>query len=139
MRQVQEILSLPTASRGLHNITPQVDAAVRHSGIETGLCHVFLRHTSASLTIQENADPSATRDLAAWFDRHVPDGDPAYTHTAEGPDDMPSHIRAALTSTSETIPVVAGRLGLGTWQGLFLFEHRTRSHSRQAIVHILGA
>lgn len=138
MRQNQEMLSLEPAARGLHNITAQVDAAVRQSGVRTGLCTVFLRHTSASLTIQENADPSAARDLEAWFEHHVPDGDPTYSHTAEGPDDMPSHIRAALTSTSETIPVMEGRLGLGTWQGLYLFEHRRRTHTRTVVVHIMG-
>ena len=138
MRQTQETLSLAQRSRGLHDITPQVDAVVQKSGIVTGMCHVFIRHTSASLTIQENADPSAAGDLEAWFERHIPDGDPAYTHTAEGPDDMPSHIRAALTSTTESIPVVGGRLGLGTWQGLYLFEHRLRAHARNVIVHVIG-
>jgi len=139
MRQIQEVLSLGPRSRGLHDITPQVDAVVRESEITTGLCHVFIPHTSASLLIQENADPSAARDLEAWFERHAPDGDSAYKHTAEGPDDMPGHIRAALTATTETIPVVSGRLGLGTGQGLFLFEHRLRVHSRNVTVHILGA
>jgi secondary thiamine-phosphate synthase enzyme len=115
-----------------------VAEVVERAGIETGMCHVFLRHTSASLVIQENADPSAAHDLEAWFERAAPDGDPVYHHTTEGPDDMPSHIRAALTSTSEQIPVVDGRLGLGTWQGLFLFEHRLRPGTRQTVVHVWG-
>ncbi len=124
--------------RGLTEITPEVSKAVHRAGIRTGLCLVFLRHTSASLLIQENADPSARRDLERWFDRAAPDGDPAYEHRAEGPDDMPSHIRAALTSTSEQIPVVNGDLGLGTWQGLYLFEHRLRPGARSLIVHVWG-
>jgi len=138
MKQHQETLSISPNGRGLHDITRLVGAIVDRAGVETGLCHVFLRHTSASLVIQENADPSAARDLEAWFLKAAPDGDPAYRHDAEGPDDMPSHIRSALTSTSELIPVVAGRLGLGTWQGLFLFEHRLRPGRRQAVVHVWG-
>ena len=99
---------------------------------------VFCRHTSCSLVIQENADPSASRDLMNWLERIAPDGDPHYTHTAEGPDDMPSHLRAAVTKTSETIPVVEGQLALGTWQGLFLAEHRTSPHRRRLVVHVTG-
>ncbi len=102
------------------------------------MCTVFVQHTSASLVIQENADPSARRDLEVFLRRLAPEGDPAYTHTAEGEDDMPAHLRAALTSTSETIPVVDGRLGLGTWQGLFLWEHRSRAPGRRLVVHISG-
>jgi len=138
MKQHQETLSISPKGRGLHDITGQVVEIVDRAGVSTGLCHVFLRHTSASLVIQENADPSAARDLEAWFERAAPDGDPVYRHDAEGPDDMPSHIRSALTSTSELIPVVGGRLGLGTWQGLFLFEHRLRPGRREAVVHVWG-
>ena len=139
MKQHQETLSISTKHRGLHDITLQVDQAVERAAITTGICHVFLRHTSASLVIQENADPSARSDLEAWFERVAPDGDPVYDHTAEGPDDMPAHIRSALTSTSEQIPVTGGKLGLGTWQGIYLFEHRLRPGVRQLIVHIMGA
>ncbi len=98
----------------------------------------MIQHTSASLTIQENADPSARRDLEAWMERHVPEGDPHFTHTAEGPDDMPSHIRAALTATTLSVPVVGGRLALGTWQGIYLWEHRRRGSVRQCVVHVGG-
>ena len=139
MKQHQETLSISTKHRGLHDITLQVDQAVERAAITTGICHVFLRHTSASLVIQENADPSARSDLEAWFERVAPDGDPVYDHTAEGPDDMPAHIRSALTSTSEQIPVTGGKLGLGTWQGIYLFEHRLRPGLRKLIVHIMGA
>lgn len=138
MKQHQETLSISPKNRGLHEITEAVAAIVGRAGVATGLCHVFLRHTSASLVIQENADPTAARDLEAWFEKAAPDGDPAHRHTAEGPDDMPSHIRAALTRTSELIPVVGGRLGLGTWQGLFLFEHRLHPGRREMVVHIWG-
>jgi len=139
MKQHQEILSISPDGKGLHDVTGAVAGIVGRAGITTGLCHVFLAHTSASLVIQENADPSARGDLEGWFDRAAPEGDPVYRHTAEGPDDMPSHIRAALTSTSETIPVVEGRLGLGTWQGLYLFEHRRRPGRRRLIVHVWGS
>jgi len=129
-------LSVPTPGRGLHEITAEVERAVRASGIVDGLCTVMIRHTSASLTIQENADPSARRDLEGWLDRHVPEGDPHFTHTAEGPDDMPSHIRAALTATTLSIPVEGGRLALGTWQGVYLWEHRRRGSTRRCVLHI---
>jgi secondary thiamine-phosphate synthase enzyme len=138
MRQHQETLNLPTGRPGLHEITGPVAGVVAESGIRTGMCHVFIQHTSASLVIQENADPSARADLERWFHRLVPESDPLYTHTAEGPDDMPSHLKAALTSTSELIPIVDGRLGLGTWQGLYLFEHRRRATRRKLIVHVWG-
>jgi len=134
----QQILRVPTRGVGLHEISDEVAAVVGKSGIRTGSCHVFVQHTSASLLIQENADPSARRDLERWFDRQVPENDPAYTHTAEGPDDMPSHIRAALTSVSELLPIIDGRLGLGTWQGIYLFEHRRRPHTRSVVVHAWG-
>lgn len=129
-------LSLRAPGRGLHEITREVRAALAESGVDEGLCTVFLRHTSASLVIQENADPSARRDLEAWLDRLVPERDPLYTHTAEGPDDMPSHIKAALTASSLSIPVVGGELGLGTWQGIYLWEHRDRPGPRQILVHV---
>ena len=129
-------ISIDTQGQGLREITAQVDTAVRESQIDEGLCTVFVCHTSASLTIQENADPSARHDLEAWLQRLVPEGDALFTHTAEGPDDMPSHIKAALTSTSLTVPVVDGRLGLGTWQGIFLWEHRRQPHQRRVLVHL---
>jgi len=129
-------LSIRTHGRGLHEVTREVAEVVRASAAEEGLCTVFLRHTSASLLVQENADPSARHDLEAFFDRLVPDGDPLYTHVAEGPDDMPSHVRAALTATSIAIPIARGRLALGTWQGLYVFEHRTRGHERSLAVHV---
>jgi secondary thiamine-phosphate synthase enzyme len=129
-------LRVETTGPGLYEITAGVASFVTESGIEEALCTVFVRHTSASLTIQENADPSARCDLEAWLDRLVPEGDSIFTHTSEGPDDMPSHIKAALTSTSLGIPVVGGQLGLGTWQGIFLWEHRRRAHSRRVLVHL---
>jgi secondary thiamine-phosphate synthase enzyme len=109
---------------------------VEAAGIRTGACLVFIRHTSASLVIQENADPSARRDLEAWFERAAPDGDPRYRHDAEGPDDMSGHIRAALTAHSLTIPISAGSLALGTWQGIYLFEHRTAPHRRRLVITV---
>ncbi len=138
MRQHQKTITVQAPGRGLHDITAEVEQAVQDSGIRTGMCHVFVQHTSASLLIQENADPSARRDLERWFERLVPEHDPLYTHTAEGADDMPSHVRAALTSTSELIPVSEGHLGMGTWQGLYLFEHRTGHRRRRLIVHVWG-
>ena len=138
MRQAQEQIEVRTPGRGLHDVTGPVRAVVAAAGVRTGLCVVFCRHTSCSLVIQENADPSARRDLEAWLDRLAPDGDAAWTHVAEGPDDMPSHVRAAVTRTSETIPVVDGELALGTWQGLYLAEHRVRPHHRRLVVHVTG-
>jgi secondary thiamine-phosphate synthase enzyme len=120
----------------LHEITDRIQAVVDRSGVGEGLCTVMVQHTSASLTIQENADPSARRDLEAWIERHVPEGDPRFTHTSEGPDDMPSHIRAALTDTTLSIPIVDGRLALGTWQGVYLWEHRRRGSARRCVVHV---
>ena len=139
MRQHQTTLELRTPGRGFHDVTQDVVAVVEAAGIETGLCVVYCRHTSCSLLIQENADPSAVSDLLDWLERLAPDGDPRYAHDAEGPDDMPSHLRAALTSTSETIPITGHRLQLGTWQGIFLAEHRVRPHTRRLIVHVMGA
>ncbi|MEO8377223.1 MAG: secondary thiamine-phosphate synthase enzyme YjbQ [Candidatus Sumerlaeota bacterium] len=127
-----------TAPRqGLHEITSRVQQAIAESGAVDGLCTVYIRHTSASLTIQENADPSARRDLERWLNRLVPEGDALYTHTAEGADDMPSHIKAILTQTSLGIPIVRGQLALGTWQGIYLWEHRHQGGSRTIVVHVL--
>jgi secondary thiamine-phosphate synthase enzyme len=129
-------LFVETAGQGLQEITGKVVAAVEDAGIDEGLCTVFLRHTSASLVIQENADPSAKRDLERWLNRLVPDGDPFYSHDAEGPDDMPSHIKAALTATSLSIPIQKKKLALGTWQGIYLWEHRRRGSRRELALHI---
>ena len=137
MKQSQRVLRVSTR-RGLTEITDEVAAVVAEAGIEQGLCTVFIRHTSASLVIQENADPDVRGDLERFLGRLVPDGDPLYRHVAEGPDDMPSHVKAALTRTSETIPVHDGRLGLGTWQGIYVWEHRTRAHTREVVVHVIG-
>ena len=131
-----EKMTVESPGQGLHEITREVTAVVRRSGAREGLCTVFLRHTSASLTIQENADPSARHDLESWLNRLVPENDPLFTHTLEGPDDMPSHIKAALTATSLAIPVVDGRLALGTWQGIYLWEHRRRRSRRHLVVHV---
>ncbi|QKK08785.1 MAG: YjbQ family protein [Planctomycetota bacterium] len=131
-------LTIQTPGQGLHEITAEVSRVVAAAGVAEGLCTVFIRHTSASLTIQENADPSARRDLERWLNRLVPEGDRLYTHTAEGPDDMPSHIKAILTQTSLSIPVEAGSLVLGTWQGVYVWEHRTRAHRRDVVVQVLG-
>jgi secondary thiamine-phosphate synthase enzyme len=129
-------LAIRIPGQGLHEITEQVQAAVRESGAREGLCTIFIQHTSASLTIQENADPSAQRDLEAWLNRLVPERDSLYTHTTEGPDDMPSHIKAALTATSLSIPILDGELGLGTWQGIYVWEHRRHSGTRTVLVHV---
>ena len=129
-------LSIHARGQGLHDVTGEVRAAVRESGVREGLCTVFLQHTSASLTIQENADPSARRDLENWLNRLVPERDALYTHTAEGPDDMPSHIKAALTAASLSIPILEGDLGLGTWQGIYLWEHRHHAGARKLLVHV---
>ncbi len=130
------LLSIRTRGQGLHEITDQIQAVVAEAGVGEGLCTVFIRHTSASLTIQENADPSARHDLEGWLNRLVREDDPLYTHTAEGPDDMPSHIKAALTATTLSVPIVDGRLALGTWQGIYLWEHRRRAHTRNLVVHV---
>ena len=124
--------------QGLYEITREVEAVVSAAALFEGLCTVFIPHTSASLVIQENADPSAARDLERWLQRLVPEGDPLFTHTSEGPDDMPAHVKAALTATSLSIPVSQGSLVLGTWQGVFLWEHRTARGARRVFVH-LGA
>ncbi len=131
-----EILTLRVTGQGLHEFTDQVHRRVSASGLRQGLCTLFLRHTSASLTIQENADPSARRDLEAWLNRLVPENDPLFTHTLEGPDDMPAHIKAALTAASLSIPILDGELTLGTWQGIFLWEHRHHRGERQVVIHL---
>lgn len=130
--------SLDSQGKSLHNFNSKIQAVVQHSGVKTGLCTVFVRHTSASLIIQENADPDVLTDLAIFFAQLVPEDGRRYRHSTEGLDDMPAHIRSALTKTSEHIPIVNGRLGLGTWQGVFLWEHRQRPHQREVIVHVSG-
>ena len=129
-------LTIESTGQGLVDITSDVEDVVRSSGIADGLCTVFVQHTSASLVIQENADPSARRDLEAWLGRLVPEDDSLYTHTAEGPDDMPAHVKSALTATSLGVPVASGRLALGTWQGIYLWEHRHRGGARRVLVHV---
>lgn len=129
-------IQVKTSGQGLYEITSQVQAIVNSLQVTDGLCNVFIQHTSASLVIQENADPSAKTDLENWLIRMVPENDPYFTHTAEGPDDMPSHIKAALTATSLVIPVLDGQLGLGTWQGIYVWEHRDSRHNRQIIVSV---
>ena len=124
--------------RGLNDITGDVARVVKSAGVRTGLCTVFIRHTSASLVIQENADPAVRVDLEAFFSRLVEDGDPLFTHVAEGPDDMPSHVKAALTRTSEQVPILDGRLALGTWQAIYVWEHRAEPHRRTVVVHVAG-
>lgn len=129
-------LTIRISGQGLHEITQEVAGVVRDSGVQEGLCTVFLQHTSASLTIQENADPSARHDLERWLNRLVPENDPLYTHTSEGPDDMPSHIKATLTAASLGIPILDGKLGLGTWQGIYIWEHRKHRGQRNILVHV---
>lgn len=124
------------SGQGLTDITRQLSAVVNDAGVGEGLCTLFIQHTSASLLIQESYDPSARADLENWLNRLVPENDPLYTHTLEGPDDMPAHIKAALTATSVAIPVIAGELALGTWQGVYLWEHRHYGGSRKVIVHL---
>jgi secondary thiamine-phosphate synthase enzyme len=133
----QEEIEVSARGRGLHDVTSQVGRAVSRAGVRTGLCTVFVQHTSASLVVQENADPAVLRDLERWAERIAPE-DANYEHDAEGPDDMPSHIRAAFTRTTETIPVRDGSLLLGTWQAIYLWEHRRSPHRRHLIVTIVG-
>lgn len=134
----QTTLTHRTPGQGTHEITDAVAREVRASGVARGLVTVFCQHTSCSLVIMENADPTARRDLEAWLNRLVPEDDPEFEHTLEGPDDMPSHIKMALTRTSETVPIADGQMLLGTWQGIFLWEHRRASHSRRVIVTVIG-
>jgi secondary thiamine-phosphate synthase enzyme len=133
----QRSVVVPTGGRGFDDVTAQVAAVVAESGITTGLCTVFVRHTSASLVVQENADPAVLRDLGRWMDRLAPEG-AGYEHDDEGADDMPAHLRASITRTSESIPVTAGALALGTWQAIYLWEHRHRGHRREIVVHVAG-
>ena len=134
----QESFRVQTEGRGTYDVTSDVARLARASGVTLGLCHVFVQHTSAGLMLCENADPTVRRDLEAFMSRVVPDGDPLYKHTAEGPDDMPAHVRTVLTHTDVTLPVTGGRLALGTWQGLYLWEHRVAGHDRRVIVTIQG-
>ncbi len=134
----QQMITISTPGRGSIDITSKVSEVLRASGIERGLCHVFVQHTSASLMITENADSNVRRDLENYISRLVRDGDPAYLHDQEGPDDMAAHIRSVLTQTEITIPVQSGRLALGTWQGLFLWEHRLQAHRRNITVTLSG-
>lgn len=140
----QNTFTISTQGQGLYDVSPDIEAwvakqmaiQVAKKNIQSGVCHLFIKHTSCSLTIQENADPSARIDLENWLNRLVPENDPLYTHTAEGPDDMPAHIKAILTNVSISIPVLDGRLALGTWQGIYLWEHRHHNHRRTVIAHL---
>jgi secondary thiamine-phosphate synthase enzyme len=138
MHQFTHELTVSTRGRGLYEITDEVEAWVERCGVKRGLLTLHLRHTSASLLIQENADPEVRRDLERFFGRLVPDGDPLFEHTAEGDDDMPAHVRTALTCVNLSIPVAAGRPVLGTWQGIYVWEHRTVPHTRKLAAHLLG-
>ncbi|MBL8175255.1 MAG: YjbQ family protein [Bryobacterales bacterium] len=138
MKQFTQRIDVRTDGKGLYNVTRPIEAWVRQCGTQTGLLTVFLQHTSASLTVQENADPDVVLDLADFFQKLVPDNPRLYRHTLEGPDDMPAHIRAALTMTQLSIPIIAGELALGTWQGIYVFEHREMSHRRSVVLHLLG-
>lgn len=138
MRQFSSVIRFQTRGRGLTELTDRVLAWVDQSKLHEGLLTIFVRHTSASLLIQENADPVVQSDLERFFARLVPDGDPLFEHTTEGPDDMPAHVRAALTQTQLCVPLVHGRLVLGTWQGIYLYEHRTRGHPRDVVLHLIG-
>ncbi|MED5621089.1 secondary thiamine-phosphate synthase enzyme YjbQ [Ideonella sp. BN130291] len=139
LQQHTTTLTFTTRGRGLSEITPEVRRWAEAQGLQTGLLTLWLQHTSASLLVQENADPDVQADLERFFTRLVPDGDPLFEHTAEGPDDMPAHVRTALTTVQLSVPLVDGRLALGTWQGLYLWEHRRRGHSRHLVLHLLGA
>jgi secondary thiamine-phosphate synthase enzyme len=134
----QEILRIATTGRGSYLITDELQEVVQQSGVLTGLAHIFLHHTSASLMLCENADMEVRSDLERFMSRLVPDGDPLFAHTDEGPDDMPAHVRTILTHSDLTLPVTAGLCGLGTWQGVFLWEHRKQGHSRQITVTVTG-
>ena len=134
----QQELRVSTQGRGTYDISRDVQRAVRDAGITSGLCHVFICHTSASLMLCENADPSVRTDLEAFMSRQVPDGDPMFTHTAEGPDDMPAHVRSVLTQSDLNLPVRDGRCALGTWQGVYLWEHRQSPHTRRVILTVQG-
>ena len=130
-------INVPVSGQGLYSITSLVASLLAKTALEEGLCTLFIRHTSASLLVQENYDDSAREDLERWLNRLVPEDDPLYTHTLEGPDDMPAHIKAVLTQTSLSIPVSGGRMALGTWQGIYLFEHRDAPHTRRVVAYFL--
>ena len=138
MRVEQNVLTLRTKGRGLYDVTDDVAAFVRHTKIERGICTVFIEHTSASLVVQENADPSVLRDLEKWIARIAPEDADAYEHDAEGIDDMPAHLRSSITRASETFPVRGGALALGTWQAIYVWEHRRRAHERRVAVTVMG-
>lgn len=136
---MQQTLSFQTVGRGTRDITAEVDDLVRTSGLVTGVCHVFIRHTSASLMICENADPSVRDDVERWMSQAVVDGDPMFVHDMEGPDDMPGHIRSLLTGMDLSLPITGGALNLGTWQGIYLYEHRSAPHRREVVITLLPA
>lgn len=136
---VNSEIEIRTAGRGFHELTGEVATAVTASGVASGLCSLFIRHTSASLIVCENADPQVLSDLANWMERLVSDGDPLFRHTAEGSDDMPAHVRSVLTQSDLALPIRGGRLALGTWQGIFLWEHRVRAHDRRVDLTLVGA
>lgn len=138
MSHYQETITVKTTGKCLHKITSKVESIVAQSGVERGLCNVFIRHTSASLIIQENADPDVLTDLSNFLKQLVPEDTSLYVHNAEGPDDMPAHIRSVLTQTSEQIPIDRGQLLLGTWQGIYVWEHRDRAQMRDIVIHISG-
>jgi secondary thiamine-phosphate synthase enzyme len=138
LRQTISTLAVATRGRGFRDITGEVQRLVAQAAIDTGLCTLHLQHTSASLLIQENADPDVRRDFERFFERLVPDGDPLFVHTAEGDDDVPAHVRTALTTVNLSIPIANGRLALGTWQGIYVWEHRTAPHRRTVVVHVIG-
>ena len=138
MRQAVNQFEIRTRGKGFTDFTREVEAWVRGSGIQIGLLTLFCQHTSASLLIQENADPDVVRDLCDYFERIAPENDPRYRHTMEGPDDMPAHIRAALTATQLSVPVMNGRMTLGSWQGIYVFEHRRSPHRRTVVMHMSG-
>lgn len=138
MRQEQQEISVPTRGRGFYEITAEVERIVSGTKMQKGLAVLHIEHTSASLLIQENADPEVRRDLERFFQRLVPDGDRLFEHTAEGEDDMPAHVRTALTAVNLSIPISSGRMRLGTWQGIYVWEHRTAPHRRKILVHVMG-
>jgi secondary thiamine-phosphate synthase enzyme len=138
MRQAHTLLSIDTRGRGLVDITRRIAGWIDGCGMRNGLLTVFVRHTSASLLMQENADPAVKRDLERFLARLVPDGDRLFEHDAEGPDDMPAHVRSALTQTQLSVPLIDGRLALGTWQGIYLYEHRIRGQPREVVLHLIG-
>jgi secondary thiamine-phosphate synthase enzyme len=138
MRQLTHHISIQAKGRRIYDITPQVLDWANRSGLQTGMLTLYIQHTSASLMINENYDPEVLIDMERFFARLVPDGDPLFIHTAEGPDDMPAHVRTALTQTSLSIPLLDGKVALGTWQGIFLYEHRLASHTRKVLLHLIG-